>query len=261
MLGVIANLGRSTLTTTQGAGRLMIFLLLCLSRLFMRPFPWQETIKQIHFIGARSFMVIAVAGLFTGMVVALQFYDTLVRFGSVDLLGSAVALSLIRELGPMMAALMIIARAGSSICSEIAIMRNEQQFDALDCMAIDPFRYVMVPRLLATLIAAPLLTAIFDVIGIGGGYVVGVLIQGVSDGAYLQGMYDSVLWADVRMGIVKSVLFGLVIIWVCLSKGFYSHIEQASAGAEGVSRATTDAVVLSAILMLFTDYIVSSFML
>ncbi|TQV86315.1 ABC transporter permease [Exilibacterium tricleocarpae] len=261
MLAPVSRLGRAAIRVVEQAGRLAIFFVTCLSRLVYWPFPVAEVIKQMHFIGARSLPVIAVAGLFTGMVVALQFYDALIRFGSVDLLGSVVALSLIRELGPVMAALMVIARAGSATCSEIAIMRNEQQFDALDCMAIDSFRYVMLPRLIAGIIAVPLLTAIVNVVGIGGGYIVGVIIQGVSDGAYLGGMADTVLWSDVRMGLVKSTLFGAVIFCVVLAKGYYVHIEQPVSGAEGVGRATTDAVVLSAMLMLFTDYVVSALML
>ncbi|WP_179957417.1 MlaE family ABC transporter permease [Exilibacterium tricleocarpae] len=261
LLAPVSRLGRAAIRVVEQAGRLAIFFVTCLSRLVYWPFPVAEVIKQMHFIGARSLPVIAVAGLFTGMVVALQFYDALIRFGSVDLLGSVVALSLIRELGPVMAALMVIARAGSATCSEIAIMRNEQQFDALDCMAIDSFRYVMLPRLIAGIIAVPLLTAIVNVVGIGGGYIVGVIIQGVSDGAYLGGMADTVLWSDVRMGLVKSTLFGAVIFCVVLAKGYYVHIEQPVSGAEGVGRATTDAVVLSAMLMLFTDYVVSALML
>ncbi|WP_252097689.1 ABC transporter permease [Pseudoalteromonas sp. NBT06-2] len=191
-------------------------------------------------------------------VVALQFYDTLIRFGSVDLLGAAVAMSLIRELGAVMAALMVIARVGSATCAEIGIMRNEQQFDALDCRAIDSYHYVMLPRLLPAIVSVPLLTAMFDTFGIGGGYIVGVLIHGVSDGAYLVGMADKIVWNDIWMGIVKSFLFGLVIMWISLAKGFYLHIEQKQSGAVGVSQATTQAVVLSAVLMLFVDYIVSS---
>jgi phospholipid/cholesterol/gamma-HCH transport system permease protein len=257
----IEHLGDAGLNIVESSGRLGVFLFNILSRLWMYRFPLEETIKQLLFIGARTVPLILISGLFTGMVVALQFYDTLIRFGSVDLLGAAVAMSLIRELGPVMAALMVIARVGSATCAEIGIMRNEQQFDALDCMAIDSYHYVMLPRLLAAIVSVPLLTAMFDTFGIGGGYIVGVLIHGVSDGAFLVGMADTIVWNDVWMGIVKSFLFGLVIMTVCLSKGFYLHIEQKQSGAVGVSQATTQAVVLSAVLMLFVDYIVSSLML
>jgi len=258
---MIEKMGKNAISTVESAGRLAVFLGKTISRLWLFRFPLQEVIKHLHFIGARTVPLILISGVFTGMVIALQFYDTLIRFGSVELLGAAVAMSLIRELGPVMAALMIIARVGSATCAEIGIMRNEQQFDALDCMAIDSYHYVVLPRLLAGLISVPLLTAMFDVFGIGGGYVVGVLIHGVSDGAYLVGMADTILWNDVWMGIVKSTLFGLLIMWVCMAKGFFLHIEQKFSGAEGVSNATTQAVVLSALLMLFVDYIVSSLML
>lgn len=257
----IEHIGRRGVRVVGSAGRLGLFLIYTLSRLWMQAFPVKETIKQLQFIGARTVPLIMVSGLFTGMVVALQFYDTLVRFGSVELLGAAVAMSLIRELGPVMAALMVIARVGSATCAEIGIMRNEQQFDALDCMAIDSYHYVMLPRLIAALISVPLLTAIFNVMGISGGYIVGVQIHGVSEGAYFIGMSDAIVWHDVLMGMIKSLLFGLVIMWVCMAKGFFLHLEQKQAGAEGVSQATTQAVVLSAVLMLFVDYIVSSLML
>jgi phospholipid/cholesterol/gamma-HCH transport system permease protein len=257
----IAALGGAGMLMVNNTGRLGLFLVYTISRLFLYRFPLQETIKQLLFVGARTVPLIAISGLFTGMVVALQFYDTLIRFGSVDLLGAAVAMSLIRELGPVMAALMVIARVGSATCAEIGIMRNEQQFDALDCMAIDSYHYVMLPRLIAALISVPLLTAMFDVFGIGGGYIVGVLIHGLSEGAFLVGMAETIVANDVAMGVVKSVLFGLIIMWICMAKGFYLHLEQKQSGAEGVSQATTQAVVLSAVLMLFVDYIVSSLML
>lgn len=257
----VEHVGLRAVEVVESAGRLSLFLMNTLSRLWMKAFPFTETVKHLNFIGARTVPLIMVSGLFTGMVVALQFYDTLVRFGSVELLGAAVAMSLIRELGPVMAALMVIARVGSATCAEIGIMRNEQQFDALDCMAIDSYHYVMLPRLVSAIISVPLLTSIFDVMGIGGGFIVGVLIHGVSDGAYFIGMADTVVWNDVLMGIIKSMLFGLVIMWVCMAKGFFLHLEQKQSGAEGVSQATTQAVVLSAVLMLFVDYIVSSLML
>ena len=243
-------------------GRAGIFLAVGLWRVVTPPWNLYPAIRQIHFIGARSLLVIVVAGLFVGMVVALQFYDTLVRFGSVALLGAAVGLSLMRELGPVLTALVIIGRAGSAICAELAIMRNENQIDALECMAIDPFKYLIAPRLLAAVISVPLLTAIFIVVGIGGGYFVGVVLFGVSPGSYLGGMYDSVLWRDIGMGAAKSVAFGVLMIWVATAKGFYLHLHSSGAlGAEGVSRTTTDAVVLASIAVLFADYILSALIL
>ncbi len=209
---------------TERIGRSGIFLVNGLWKIITPPYQVYPIIKQLNFIGARSLLVIVVSGVFVGMVVALQFYDTLFRFGSVALLGSAVGLSLIRELGPVLTALIIIGRAGSAICAEISIMRNEQQIDALECMAIDPYKYLIAPRLLATLISMPILTAIFIFIGIFSGYFVGVILFEVSPGSYLGGMYDSVLWRDILMGSLKSFFFGLIMIWVATAKEFYLHL-------------------------------------
>ncbi len=227
--------------------------------------PWrqvQSTLRQIHFIGARSVTVIAVAGGFVGMVVALQFHDTLVRFGAVGLLGAAVGLSLIRELAPVLTALIVIGRVGSAMCAEIGIMRSDNQIDALECMAIDPYGYLLAPRFIATLIAVPLLTALFTVVGIGGGWFVGVVLFGLGEGAYFVGMADSVVWRDVTMEMVKSVCFALIIVWICTGKGYLLHYARPRVfGAAGVSRTTTDAVVASSIAVLFADYIISALLL
>ena len=243
-------------------GRAGIFIINGMWKLIIPPYNLFSLLKQIHFIGARSLLVIVVSGVFVGMVVALQFYDTLLRFGSVALLGAAVGLSLIRELGPVLTALIIIGRAGSAICAEISIMRNEQQIDALECMAIDPFKYLIAPRLLAAVISMPILTALFISVGIFGGYFVGVILFDVSPGSYLGGMYDSVLWRDLIMGSIKSFTFGFIMIWVATAKGYYLHLDKTGAhGSEGVSKVTTDAVVLASISVLFADYIISAIIL
>lgn len=243
-------------------GRAGVFLANGAWQIIAPPWRLRPIIKQIHFIGARSLLVIVVAGTFVGMVVALQFYDTLVRFGSVSLLGAAVGLSLMRELGPVLTALVVIGRAGSAICAELSIMRNEHQIDALECMAIDPYKHLIAPRLAAALISVPLLTAIFITVGIAGGYFVGVILFDVSPGAYLGGMYDSVIGRDLFMGAAKAAVFALLLIWVAMSKGFFLHLDpQGAHGSEGVSRVTTDAVVLSSIGVLFADYILSAIIL
>lgn len=243
-------------------GRFGIFLGLLSGHLLR---PWRQfraTLRQLHFIGTRSITVIAVAGGFVGMVVALQFYDTLVRFGAVGLLGAAVGLSLVRELAPVLTALIVIGRVGSAMCAEIGIMRNDNQIDALECMAIDPYGYLIAPRFFATLIAVPLLTAIFNVVGIAGGWFVGVILFDIGEGSYFVSMADSLVWRDVLMGMVKSLSFALIIVWICTAKGYLLHLEQQrSFGAEGVSRTTTDAVVASSISVLFVDYIISALML
>ncbi len=262
MLRAIASLGGSGLAAIEGLGRLGLFLAGAAARASTPPFRPSAVVRQIHFIGARSVLVIAVAGLFTGMVVALQFHDTLVRFGSVGLLGAAVGLSLVRELGPVLTALMVIGRAGSAVCAELGIMRSEEQIDALECMSIDPLRHLVAPRLVAGILSLPLLVAMFDVIGIAGGWFVGVVLNDVSPGAYFGGMYDTLLWSDVWMGIVKSLVFGMIIAWVATARGYYLHLSaEGVRGAEGVSRATTDAVVWSAIAVLAADYLVSALLL
>jgi phospholipid/cholesterol/gamma-HCH transport system permease protein len=256
------HIGKNIVDLVERIGRAGMFLTNGLWKIIVPPYNFFSLIKQLHFIGARSLLVIVVSGIFVGMVVALQFYDTLLRFGSVALLGAAVGLSLIRELGPVLTALIIIGRAGSAICAEISIMRNEQQIDALECMAIDPYKYLIAPRLLAAMISVPILTALFITVGIFGGYFVGVILFDVSPGSYLGGMYDSVLWRDLLMGSIKSFIFGLIMIWVATAKGYFLHLDKSGAhGSEGVSKVTTDAVVLASISVLFADYIISAIIL
>ena len=262
MRNMLEKIGFETLWFLESAGRMGLFLARTLSSIFAEPFKIYPVVRQIHFIGARSVFVILFTGVFTGMVLGLQGYYSLRKFGSEGFLGSAVALSLVRELGPVLTALMVIGRAGSAMCAEVGIMRNSEQIDALECMAVDPYRYLIVPKLLAGIIVLPLLTAIFDVVGIGGGYLVGVGLFGVNEGAFFQSMYASVVWADLEMGLVKSLVFGLLLVWICTCKGFFLHLEHSGGfGAEGVSRTTTDAVVLSSVSVLVWDYLISALML
>ena len=258
----IEMLGGRVLAFVEDAGRLGVFLFVSGSHAFLPPYELPGIVAQVRFIGSRSILLVVTAGTFVGMVVALQFHDTLVRFGSVGLLGSAVGLSLIRELAPVLTGLLVIGRAGSAMCSEIGIMRAENQIDALECMAIDPYRYLVVPKLVGGIISVPLLSAIFVVCGILGGWFVGVVLLGVNQGAYFQGMYETVRAQDLAMGLVKSLAFGLLLVWICSAKGFFLHLDpRGSFGAEGVSRVTTNAVVLSSILLLFGDYLISALML
>jgi len=172
----------------------------------------------------------------------------------VALLGPMVALSIIRELGPVLSALMVTGRAGSAMTAEIGIMRISEQIDAIELMGLNPHRYLVVPKLLAGVIALPLLTAIFDVVGIFGGYLVGGKLLSVGRGTYFGEMANYLDMEDVLVGIYKSLTFGLIITWVCSYKGYHAGF-----GAEGVSKATTQAVVLSSVLVLFWDYIMTSF--
>jgi len=250
---VIKGLGRLTLDTVEALGRFGLFLGQALGWIFVPPFKWRQLLQRVHFIGFRSFSVIVLTGAFTGMVLGLQIFLTLSRFGSEAYLGPAVALSLIRELGPVLSALMVTGRAGSALAAEIGIMRISEQIDALLVMALHPMRYLVVPIMVAGLVTFPLMTAIFDVVGIFGGWLVGVQLMGLSEGTYFGEMRTFVDMADVMTGFWKSLSFGVVVTWVCTYKGYH-----AGHGAEGVSRATTQAVVLSSVLVLVWDYFMGS---
>lgn len=258
----IENLGRNTLYILYDLGGMGLFLLLSLRGIFRTPFRFRAMLKEIKVIGAHSLVVIFFTAAFTGMVLGVQGYYTLSKFGSEGFLGSAVALSLIRELGPVLTALMVTGRAGSAMCAELGIMRISQQIDALECMAIDPYRFLVTPKFLATLVAVPLLTLIFDVVGIYGGYLTGVKLLGVNPGAFFAGMEQSVLDTDINLGIIKSVVFAFIIVWICTGRGFLLlKIRSSGFGAESVSRVTTQAVVLSSITVLLWDYLLTAMLL
>lgn len=247
------KLGAFSLFTLQRMGRMGLFLSWGILYAITPPFKSSWMLKQILFIGSQSTLVIFLTGAFSGMVLGLQGFYTLNRFGSVALLGPMVALSLIKELGPVLTALMVTGRAGSAITAEIGIMRTTEQIDAIELMGLNPFRYLIVPKLVAGIIALPLLTAIFDVVGIFGGYLIGGKLLGVGEGTYFGEMTAYVRIQDVLEGLYKSLSFGILITWVCCYKGYYAGF-----GAEGVSKATTQAVVLSSVLILFWDYIMTS---
>jgi len=256
MAFLVETIGKRTLQAVNGMGKMMIFLYATIAPLFFPPYRVYRIVKQVHFIGVKSLFVIVLTAAFTGMVLALQGYYTLQKFGSEGLLGSAVALSLIRELGPVLSALMVTGRAGSALTAEIGIMRIGEQIDSLESMGIDPVKFLISPRLLGAVLSVPLLTAVFDVVGILGGYLVGVKLLGVIAGVSFGQMEASVEWNDVANGIIKSLVFGLVIAWVCTFKGYFT-----GRGAEGVSQSTTSAVVLSSVLVLVSDYILTSVLL
>src|SRR5213080_2744484 len=249
----VAGLGRHTLGLLREMGRMMLFLIGTVAWMVRPPFRFLQVLKQIHFIGVKSLFVIVLTGSFTGMVLGLQGYYSLRKFGAEGLLGAAVALSLIRELGPVLAALMVTGRAGSALTAELGIMRITEQIDALTVMALSPMRYLVAPSILAGLITFPLMTAIFDVVGIFGGYLVGVKLLGLSEGTYFGEMQTFVDIGDIMVGFWKSVSFGVIVTWVCTYKGF-----NVGHGAEGVARATTQAVVLSSVLILVWDYFMGS---
>ncbi len=258
----VAQLGSIGIDVLEDLGRMGIYFIRAILGIFKRPFRSTELLRQIRFVGAGSLTVIFFTAISTGMVLGLQGYYSLNKFGAEGGLGSAVALTLVMELGPVLTALMVAGRAGSAMCAELGIMRISDQIDALDCMAIDPYQYLIAPKFLAALITLPLLTAVFDVVGITGGYVAGVKLMGVSPGSYIEGMKATVTNHDIQLGFIKSLVFGVLIVWICTGRGYFvREIKGAGFGAESVSRVTTQAVVLSSISILISDYLLTAVLL
>jgi phospholipid/cholesterol/gamma-HCH transport system permease protein len=253
---IIERLGERVIEGLVALGNFVIFLLSALVYMLAPPYKPRLLIRQLRTIGAESFFLVGLIGLFTGMVLGFQGYTTLRRFGSEGALGTVVALVLVRELGPVLAALMVTARAGSAMAAEIGAMQATEQVDALTVMAINPVQYLVSPRLLAGVISMPLLTTLFDVIGIWGGYAIGVGLMGAPSGPFFNGIAQNMGSHDIEMGLYKALVFGVVVMWVCCYKGYH-----AARMATGVSRATTDAVVLSSVLILAWDYFMTSILL
>jgi len=211
--------------------------------------------KQMEFIGVNSVFVIVLTWAFTGMVLALQSYYGFRKFGSEGLVGATVALSMTRELGPVLTSLMVTGRAGSAMAAELGTMRVTEQIDALTVMALNPIKYLVTPRIIASFLMLPLLTVIADFVGIIGGYLVGVKLLGINEGAYIDKTITFLELNDIYNGLVKAAVFGIILSVVSCYKGFYTK-----GGAEGVGRSTTAAVVISSVTILVTDYILTSFM-
>ena len=253
-------LGRYTIAFIQNIGRISLFFGKGFVRIFSLPLQVDKVLQQIYFIGMKSIFVICLTGAFTGMVLGLQGYYLLVKYGSTGVLGSAVALSLIREMGPVLTAIMVIARGGSAMAAEIGIMRISEQIDALETMDIDPIRFLVSPRIAAALISFPLLTALFDVVGILGGYLTGSVLLGLNPGLYFTRVETSVAMVDVTGGFIKSLVFAVIVVSICCFQGYYTHT-RAEFGAKGVSLSTTSAVVLSCVMVLIADYALTTFLL
>ena len=253
---ILEGLGEVIIDGVMALGNFVLFLLAALVYVIAPPYKPRLLIRQLRTIGAESFFLVGLIGLFTGMVLGLQGYNTLRRFGSEGALGTVVALVLVRELGPVLAALMVTARAGSAMAAEIGAMQATEQVDALTVMAINPVQYLVSPRVLAGVISLPLLTCMFDVIGIWGGYMIGVGLMGAPSGPFFNGIAQNMGSHDVAIGLYKALVFGMVVMWVCCYKGYH-----AARMATGVSRATTDAVVLSSVLILAWDYFLTAILL
>lgn len=250
------RLGRTALSGIQQLGDATRLGMHALSLFFARPWQGKHYVLQLYALGVGSLAIIVITGAFTGMVLALQGYYTLAKFGSESLLGAGVGMSIIRELGPVLGAFMIIGRAGSSITAEIGIMRVTEQTDALEMMAVNPKQRILLPRIVATTLAVPLLVSIFDVVGIGSGYIVGVELLGVNPGAYMAELIAKIEMLDLNGGWVKAVVFGFMIGVICTYMGY-----RAEPTTEGVARATTQAVVIASVGVLIVDYILTSFFL
>jgi len=257
----IEKLGGAALDGIESIGRIVLFFISGVTRIFVGSFQFDKLLEQTWFIGTKSIFVIVLTGLFTGMVLGLQGYYTLVTFGSEAALGSAVSLTIIRELGPVLSAIMITARAGSAMAAEIGVMRISEQIDALKTMQIDPIRFLFSPRIVAALISFPLLTAIFDVVGIFGGYLTGSLMLGINQAVYMDKVVSSVQLVDIGGGFLKSFVFAIVVTTICCYRGYYTHLAIGQGhGAKGVSMATTNSVVQSCIYILIVDYIITYFL-
>lgn len=247
--------GAYTIGLTQRAGKssLMFY-----RTLFTKPHPklLQLTIAQVFHLGILSLPIIVTAGLFIGMVLSLQGYYVLVDYAAEESLGSMVALSLLRELGPVVAALLFAGRAGSALTAEIGLMQSTEQIASMEMMAVSPLKRIIAPRLIAGIIALPLLTLLFNIVAIWGGYLIGVSWMGIDGGAFWSVMEGSVNFApDVGNGMIKSLIFALIVTWVALYNGFHTV-----PNAQGISRATTKTVVLASLLVLGMDFLLTVIM-
>ncbi len=250
----VEALGSVTLSSLHGVGRCGVQFGEAVYQAFQRPFRPQLLMKQMEFIGNKSLGVVLLTGMFTGMVMTFQSYRSLRDFGSESIVGGLVAVAMVRELGPVLSALMVNARAGSAVAAEIGTMRVTEQIDALFALGINTVQYLFTPRIVAGLVMLPFLTAIADITGVLGGYIVGVLLLGVDPGIYLAKVIDFVTLSDIVQGSVKAAVFGLILTHIGTYKGYNT-----SGGAEGVGQATTEAVVMSAVLILFSDYLITVF--
>ncbi len=256
MLNWLASIGRSVggmLANLGLSSRTFLALLRASGSLLKRP---RLVTDQVHFIGNYSLVIIAVSGLFVGFVLGLQGYYTLNKYGSEQALGLLVALSLTRELGPVVTALLFAGRAGTSLTAEIGLMKAGEQLAAMEMMAVDPLKRVLAPRFWAGVIAMPVLAGIFSAVGVLGGYIVGVRLIGVDEGAFWSQMQGGVdVWADVGNGVIKSVVFGVAVTFIALYQGY-----QSAPTPEGVARATTRTVVMGSLMVLWLDFLLTALM-
>jgi len=255
-MNAFQQLGHNALTMFQRLGRANLFLLAVLAGVPSLVMRLRLLIQQLYSVGVLSLVIIVVAGFFVGMVLGLQGYNILVDFGSEQSLGMMVALSLVRELGPVFSALLFAGRAGSALTAEIGLMKATEQLSGMEMMAVDPLKRVVAPRFVAGVLSMPLLAAIFSAVGVMGGYFVGVGLLGVDEGAFWSQMRSNVdFHDDIMNGVIKSVVFGTVVTWIAVFEGY-----DAVPTSEGVSRATTRTVIYSSLAVLGLNFILTALM-
>jgi phospholipid/cholesterol/gamma-HCH transport system permease protein len=251
----IEFIGEVTERPAQGLGRLILLFISVLKYMVKPPFDFKNVIRQMLEVGVNSVPVILITALFTGMVLALQTYTGFKRFGAEGMVGSVVALSMTRELGPVLSALMLTGRAGSAMAAELATMRVTEQIDALESLATNPIKYLIVPRFLSGVIMLPALVIFANILGILGGYYVSVVLFGMSANSYMRTTWEYLQMQDIYSGLIKACFFGAIFTLICCYKGF-----NAVGGAEGVGKATTSAVVYSSMTVLISEYFLSAWL-
>ena len=248
-------IGRQTVKFLEAMGAMMIFIVRTMYWSVRRPVFLKETVKQMDIIGVKSSLVIVLTGTFTGMVSALQANYGFRMFSAESMVGSVTALGLLRELGPVLASLMVTARAGSAMTAELGTMRVTEQIDALTVMGVNPYQYLILPRIVASTIMMPLLTLVFCGLGMVGAYIVGVDLLGIDKGLFMARIAQYVDYSDLNSGLIKAVCFGIILSFVGCFKGFTT-----TGGAEGVGKATTYSVVISSVSILIADYVLTAIM-
>ncbi|MEW6261585.1 MAG: ABC transporter permease [Thermodesulfobacteriota bacterium] len=255
MFGLLEILGRYIIRALEEMGQILLLFFNAALWSVRPPFRPRALFKQMEFVGVNSLFVVILTGAFTGGVFTLQSYYGFRLFGAESMVGPTVALAMTRELGPVLTSLMVTGRAGSAMAAELGTMRVTEQIDALTVMAANPVKYLVVPRILAGLLMLPLLTTIANFLGVVGGYMVGVKLLGINEGLFIGKTVEFVRLSDITNGLIKSAIFGVIMSLIGCYKGFYTK-----GGAEGVGRATTEAVVLSSVLILISDYILTAIM-
>ncbi|MEE8329406.1 MAG: ABC transporter permease [Thermodesulfovibrionia bacterium] len=251
----IEYVGTSVKGPIEEIGHIMMLFYSILKWLMRPPFEIKNIIKQMYEVGVKSLPVVLITAIFTGMVLALQSYTGFKRFGAEGLVGTVVALSMTRELGPVLTALIVTGRAGAAMAAELGTMRVTEQIDAMETLAVNPIKHLVLPRFLAGLIMLPFLTVISNIVGIMGGYFVTVTLLGANLTTYMRMTWDYLEFQDIYNGLIKACFFGAALTLICCYKGYYTK-----GGAEGVGKATTGAVVISFMTILISDYFLSAWL-